>query len=316
MPALVTLTLNPALDLGCAVEHLEPAVKLRCGPERVDPGGGGLNAARAIHALGGEALAVHCAGGLTGRRLQALLDAEGVAQRVVAIHGETRQSFAVSERRSGEQYRFVLPGPRLSGDEWRAALEVAAAEVAPGGLVLASGSLPQGVPHDAYARLARRVADAGARLVVDCHGPALEQALRAGVYMIKPNWREFDALFERAASSDEERAERAVGLVRDDAAEIVVVTLGARGTLLTTATDQRLISAPPVEVVSAVGGGDAFAGACLLALARGWPIEEACRHGVAAAAAAVATPGTAPPLRDEVERLLPLVADEAVGIAG
>lgn len=306
--ALVTLTLNPALDLSCAVERVEPAIKLRCGPERVDPGGGGLNAARAIHALGGEALAVHCAGGLTGRRLQALLDAEGVPQRIVAIAGETRQSLAVSERRSGEQYRFVLPGPQLSGREWRHALEAAVAEVAPGGLVLASGSLPRGVPDDAYARLSRMVAEAGARLVVDCHGSALEHALRAGVFMVKPNWREFDALFERPAASDGERAQRAVGLVRDDAAEVVVVTLGARGTLLTTAAGQRLIAAPPVEVVSAVGGGDAFAGGCLLALARGWPVEEACRHGVAAAAAAVATPGTAPPPRGEVERLLPLVA--------
>lgn len=316
MPALVTLTLNPALDLSATVDRVEPAVKLRCGPERVDPGGGGLNAARAIHALGGEALAVHCSGGLTGRRLQALLDVEGVPQRVIAIDGETRQSLAVSERYRRQQYRFVLPGPLLSGDEWRAALEVAATAVAPGGLVLASGSLPQGVPHDAYARLARRVADSGARLAVDCHGAALEQTLRAGVFMIKPNWREFDALFERPASSDEERAERAVGLVRDAAAEVVVVTLGARGTLLTTAADQRLIAAPPVEVVSAVGGGDAFAGACLLALSRGVPIEEACRHGVAAAAAAVATPGTAPPERAEVERLLPLVAAGAAGIAG
>lgn len=304
-PAIVTLTLNPALDVTTAVEALQPAIKLRCEPPRLDPGGGGLNAARSIAALGGNAVAVHCCGGAVGQRLRHLLDGEGIAQRVVSIAGETRESFAVHSRRTGEQFRFVLPGPTLTAPEWRAAFATVA-ELATGyppALVLASGSLPPGVPHDGYARLARAVSEVGARLVVDATGPALEAALSAGVFAIKPNWREFDALAGTAELSDAERGALAAQLVRDGAAEVVIVTLGARGALVTTAERQFSLTPPHVEVASAVGGGDAFAGALLLGLSRGWPLETACRHGVAAAAAAVQTPGTAPPRRDEVERL-------------
>lgn len=305
MSAIVTLTLNPALDVTTAVAALRPAIKLRCGPQQLDPGGGGLNAARTIAALGGSALAVHCAGGDVGRRLQRLLDAEGIAQQVVPIGGETRESFAVHDRGSGQQYRFVLPGPRVKPAEWRRAFAtvVEAAAETQDALVLASGSLPPGVPADSYARLATALRTSGARLVVDAVGAPLEAALRAGVYAIKPNWREFDVLAGVRELTDEERRGLASQLVRDGAAEVVIVTLGDRGALLTTAERQLVLAPPRVRVVSAVGGGDAFAGALLLALSRGWPLAAACRYGVAAAAAAVQTPGTAPPQRDEVERL-------------
>ncbi|MDO8213572.1 1-phosphofructokinase family hexose kinase [Conexibacter sp. CPCC 206217] len=312
MKTIVTLTLNPALDVTTSVADVVPAIKLRCGPERLDPGGGGLNAARTIAALGGHALAVHCSGGNVGRRLQRLLDVGRVPQQAIPIEGETRESFAVHDQASGQQYRFVLPGPTLSPAEWRRAFAatVEAAAGSPGALVLASGSLPPGVPADGYARLARAVRGAGARFVLDTNGPALEAALRAGVHLIKPNWREFDALagHGRAVTDDERRA-LAAEIVGSGGAEVVVVTLGERGALVTCADAQFEIRPPRVDVVSAVGGGDAFAGALLLALARGWPLEAACRYGVAAAAAAVGTPGTAPPARAAVERLHRAVGD-------
>lgn len=313
MSAIVTLTLNPALDVSSAIDALSPAIKLRCEPELVDPGGGGLNAARTIAALGGDATAVHCSGGDVGRRLQRLLDREGVTQRIVPIAGETRESFAILERRSGRQYRFVLPGPHLTSSEWRSALATTVQEVQEGSWVLASGSLPRGVPADCYARLARAVSAVGARLVLDTAGAALEAALRAGVYMVKPNWREFDALAGAARElSEHERRGLASQLVRDGATEVVVVTLGARGTRVTTAGGHLEIRPPRVEVDSPVGGGDSFAGAMLHALASGRPLEAASRFAVAAAAAAVQTPGTAPPRRADVERLHRAIGDEHV----
>lgn len=302
--AIATLTLNPALDISTAVDDVEPNVKLRCDRPRLDPGGGGLNAARTVAALGGRAVAVHCSGGETGRRLQRLLDDEGIPQLVVPIAGETRESFAVIDRATDHQLRFVLPGPDVSGREWRDAFTAVREAAGPGGLVLASGSLPPTVPDDAYGRLARDVSAAGARLVLDTNGHALERALRAGVHVVKPNWREFDQLAGAVGPLDDEaRRTLAARLVRDGAADAIVVTLGARGALVTTAAEQVEIAAPPVEVVSAVGGGDAFAAALLLGLERGWPIVAACRFGVAAAAAAVGTAGTAPPTSATVERL-------------
>lgn len=301
---IATLTLNPALDLATEVDAVAADVKLRCDAPRVDPGGGGLNAARTIAALGGRAVAVHCSGGLAGRRIQRLLDREGVAQRVVPIEGETRESLAVADRADGRLYRFLLPGPKLSGREWRGAFAAVAEAAGADGLVLASGSLPPGVPDDAYGRLAREIAGRGGRLVLDTNGRALERALGSGLHAIKPNWRELDQLAGAAGPLDDAaRRAFAARLVADGAAAVVIVTLGERGALVTTAAEQVELPAPRVAVVSAVGGGDAFAGALLLGLDRDWPLLAACRLGVAAAAAAVGTPGTAPPRRVTVERL-------------
>lgn len=301
---VVTLTMNPALDVATSVEEMTPTIKLRCAEERHDPGGGGLNAARLIARLGGDVIAVHACGGASGRRLVRLLEEDGVPQRIVEVAGETRQSLAVTERSSGRQYRFVLPGPRLTAEEGHAALDAVLDEVRDGTLVLASGSLPLGVPTDFYGRLATEVADAGGRLVLDAGGEPLRLALEAGVFLIKPNWREFDALAGVARGrGDLGRLRQAEALVADGSAEVVVVTLGDQGALVVTAEGHEEIEPPRVEADSTIGGGDAFGGGLLFALARGASLAASCRLAVACAAAAVCTPGTAMPLRRDIERI-------------
>jgi len=288
-------------------------VKLRCEAERTEPGGGGLNAARTIRALGGTALALHTSGVETGERLCALLDAEGIDHRPIPIAWRTRESFSVIERASERIFKFILPGPALSAHEVDAILAALAAAVGDGDLVLASGSLPPGAPDGLYGRFAAIAAGAGARLMVDSHGAALAGALGPDLFMIKPNWRELDALVGHDRPPDDPRRRQdAVTLVESGRAEVVVVTEGASGAFVASAAGSFTVRPPDVEVLSPVGGGDAFAGAALLALANGRSLEEACRLGSAAAAAAVGTVGTAPPARTDVERILESVVVEPI----
>lgn len=300
MAAIVTLTLNPALDVATSVDRVVSGVKLRCGQPRYDPGGGGINVARAIHELGGRALAVYACGGAAGARIVRMLADEGVEQRPVEVAGETRESLAVTDRR-GEQYRFLLPGPELSESEWRACGEAAVDLVDDDGWLVASGSLASAVPDDFFARLIRRLGGR-ARVVLDTSGAALPPALAEGVEVVNPNWREFAEM-----SGGEGEQEVAARLVDEGQARAVVVTLGPRGARLTTADCQVLLTPPEVETVSAVGGGDCFTAALTLALSRGESYLEASRLGVAAAGAAMLTPGTALCRRRDVERLLPAV---------
>src|SRR5215472_15171688 len=109
MAQIVTLTMNPALDIATSTDRVVPAHKLRCEAPRYDPGGGGINVARAVHALGGDALAIFPAGGSAGEMIGHLLHKEGVLHHVVQISGFTRESLAVEERETGDQYRFLLP---------------------------------------------------------------------------------------------------------------------------------------------------------------------------------------------------------------
>ena len=176
MAAIVTLTMNPALDIATATERVEPVHKLRCTAPRYDAGGGGINVARAVHALSGEALAIFPAGGAAGEMIRYLLDEEGVAYQAVAIAGFTRESLAVEERRTGNQYRFILPGPEIGPADQERCLDALSAAAPQADYIVASGSLPLGVPDDFYARVAVLAKRHGKRLALDTSGAALKQA--------------------------------------------------------------------------------------------------------------------------------------------
>lgn len=307
MTGILTLTMNPAVDIFTSTPRVEPTHKLRCGPALVHPGGGGINVARVIARLGGDVLAMYPAGGITGRLLCQLLETENVACRPVDIAGETRQSFSAHEESSGLDYRFVLPGPHLSEWEWQPCLEAAADMQVASGLAVASGSLPPGVPADFYARLARRLAARGVRLVLDTSGAPLGAALEAGVYLIKPSLRELGEATGAALDTMVQRHAACRALVRSGRAQVVALSLGAEGALVVTADEAWHAPALRVHVVTTIGAGDSFVGGLVHALAGGDDVQEAFRYAMAASAAALLSSGTALCRPEDVARLLPEV---------
>lgn len=301
--AIVTFTPNPALDVASGVARLEEGVKLRCERALREPGGGGINAARVVVELGGHALAVHTAGGPVGQMITTLVAEAGVENIAIPVAGHTRESFNVHERGSGRLYRFILPGPELAEHEWRRCLEVVRDLLAPDAVLLASGSLPPGMPVDMLARLSRVARDTGARLLVDVSGPPMHAALAEGVFLARFNRPEFDDYVGRPMADIDERADEAGRLVASGAAEIVVATVGADGALIIS-QDERLHLRPPQVVASSpVGAGDSMMGAICLGLAHGWGRKMAATLGVVAAAAAHLTPGTGLCRRSDVARM-------------
>lgn len=306
-PRIVTLTMNPAVDVSTAVPQVISDRKVRCSAPALDPGGGGINVARVIHRLGGEVLALTTSGGATGALLEDLLAQEGVPHAAFPVRDRTRENMNVREESTGRQFRFVLPGPTLSEFEWRSCLgAVSGLDPFPEYLV-ASGSLPPGVPSDFYAALARLARDRGARLVLDASGEPLRHALDAGVYLFKPSVAEFRDLTGRPSAEEEELAVLARALVCAGQSRAVVLSLGAGGILWVTETEGERLSAPAVPVLSGVGAGDSLVAGIVLGLQRGLPISAAMRYGLAAATASVMNAGTRLCRRDEVERLLPSV---------
>jgi 6-phosphofructokinase 2 len=304
VPDIVTLTINPAIDIFVNVGRVEPTRKLRCSPPKRDPGGGGINVARVAHRLGGDVTAIYPIGGQIGKLLQRLLEREDIASLVTPSHVETRENFTAYEESTGEQYRFVLPGSPLHRAEWEAVLERLASLPQRPKFVVASGSVPPGAPDDFFARVARHAKALGAKSVVDTSGPALKAALAEGVSLIKPNLVELSDLVGSSLTSDAEQMAACRKLVKDKRTEMVALTLGADGALLVTA--HRAWRAQPlaIEVVSAVGAGDSFVGGLVAALAAGKPLEEAFCVAVAAASASVLTPGTGLCQPGDVDRLL------------
>lgn len=314
MPGVLTLTMNPAIDLSTSAERVEPIRKLRCAEGRRDPGGGGINVARVIRRLGGEASALFPAGGLTGELLRRLVEAEGAPELAVPVSGETREDVTVLDRASGQQYRFVLPGPRLAEAEWRACLDALAAQGPGPAVVCASGSLPPGAPDDFYARAAAIVRGWGARFAVDTSGPALKAALEAGVWLAKPNLHELSDLTGSDLGDEAARLAACRALVREGRAEVVALTLGAEGALLVSAEGVWRAAALPVEAVSTVGAGDSFLGALIWALCEGRPLEAAFGFAMAGGAAALLASGTGLCRAEEVGRLVGLARIEALAV--
>jgi tagatose 6-phosphate kinase len=300
---IVTVTLNPALDLTYAVDALVPHRTHRVARVAERPGGKGLNVARVLHALDEPVLAIGLLGGATGARVAALLTREGVRSSFVRISGETRRTVAVVD--PADTTGFWEPGPTVTPAEWSLFVDEFRELLGPATVVALSGSLPPGVPLDGYATLIAHATAAGVRTVLDTSGPALLAGLRAAPSLAKPNDAELTALLiaptaaapsgpgATSSGSPVLRRPGPQGLadaVRSLAPGPVVVSRGAAG-LLAITEDEVWECAPPVPVEgNPTGAGDA----CVAALARGlrdhtpWP--DLLPDAVALAAAAVATP--------------------------
>lgn len=302
MQPIVTVTMNPSIDLSTAVDKVMPIHKLRCASALRDPGGGGINAARVIARLGGDVTAFYPVGGVTGQLLHKLVGEEGVRGLTYEVAHETRQSFTVDETGTGQQYRFVLPGPSFSDAEWQEALTLVADLPVTDGYLVLSGSLPPGVPDGFYAEAAKRTAGR-LKPVVDTSGAALRLALTHGVFLAKPNLRELRELTGQALEDDASRVAACRAVIAAGHAELLAVSLGEDGALLVGADAALRAVSPPVVASSAVGAGDSFVGALVWALAAGKALDDAFRWAVAAGSAAVITPGTELCHKGDVERL-------------
>ena len=301
MTAIVTLSLNPTIDGFATAEAIRPLRKIRTTDEHYHAGGGGIIVARVIGELGRRAQVVYLAGGETGQILDDLIARAKIDAQRVSIAGTTRIAHTVFERVSGMEYRFTPEGPEVSGEEWQdclAALDALAIDV-----LVVSGSLPRGLPVDAYHRVIDIAARKHARVVLDTSGPALRATLDRGVFLVKPSLGELETLVGHALPDAASQEAAARQLIDAGNAEVVAVSLGRDGAVLVSKDGVWRRAAPKVVARSALGAGDSFVAAITVAMVDGWPLDAALDYGVAAGAAAVIAPNDGGCRAADVERL-------------
>jgi 6-phosphofructokinase 2 len=292
---ILTITLNPTVDFATSAQRVYPEHKLRCSEPHIDPGGGGINVARAIRLLGGQATALVAIGGATGAHLLQLLALEGVPTVAFQGPGETRQSFTVTDLAINEQFRFVMPGPVWAEADVERGLRSVDQAAGEGTLVVLSGSQPPGVAKEFPSILANHVTGRGARLIVDTSGPALTQLVQEpheSIDVLRMDGPEAEELAGRTLNDRGDTAGFARELVSRGVAANVIVARGADGSVLSNRQGSWHAVGPAVKVISKVGAGDSFVGAFTLWSARGDAPEECLRAGVSAAAAAVTSEAT------------------------
>lgn len=300
---LVTLTMNPALDVTADVDEVRPNHKLRLHSTRRDAGGGGVNVAKVAHVLETPVRAIFPCGGASGDIVGRLLDAAGVPIDPVQISEPTRQGMSVNELTSSDQYSFALPGPVLTDPEQVECLQRLREHAPDADLVVASGSLPPSVPDDFYQRVADICAEFGVRLIVDTSGEGLNR-LRAGVFLIKPSLRELREFCGDELPTQDDQVAAARAMVVSGRARHVLVSKGGDGALLVDAESALRFPAVPVTSGSGVGAGDAMVAGVAVGVMRGQQLAEAVRLGIACGAAALLTPGSSSCTHADVRRLL------------
>jgi 6-phosphofructokinase 2 len=300
---IITLTLNPALDKSTTLERLQPEKKLRCSTPVYEPGGGGINISRAIKILGGNSLAIYAAGGSGGEKIHELLTNEGIEQKWIKTKNSTRVNFMVYEKSTNHQYRFGMPGKELYPDEQEQIMEALQDIPSDAEFIAGSGSLPPGVPADFYGRIAKKAKERKIKCLIDTSGEALVKAAEMGLCIMKPNLGELSKLVGKEEISGMEQEEIARRIIHEGKAEILIVSMGARGAMLVNKDQIRYVIPPTVKQKSTVGAGDSMVAGILLSLSRGEKLHEAVKWGVAAGTAATMTSGTELCRREDAEKI-------------
>lgn len=306
MSKIITITFSPSIDKSAAVSALVPEKKMHCTAPKSEPGGGGINVARVLKMLGSNVLAVFPSGGYTGVHLNQLLQNEKVPFEAIPCKNETRESFAILDEASDKQYRFGMPGSALFENEWTACLKIIDNQKNVD-FIVASGSLPLGVPPDIYVRLSKIAKKCHAKFIVDTSGDALKNAVDEGVYLLKPNLEELATLVGTANLKTEDIEAAAKELISRNKCEIIVTSLGAKGAILITKGKTYHVKPPKVTVKSTVGAGDSMVAGIVFGLSIGESLESALQYGVACGTAATMNLGSQLCKKQDVEMLLKIL---------
>lgn len=306
---IVSFTPNPAVDKTLVVAGLRHGKQNRAAASYVDPGGKGVNVSRMAHRLGEPTLALTTVGGHMGRLLEGTLREEGVPAAVVRVDGETRLNVVLVDEESGESTRVWDRGPEADPGTARALVSLVTERVAGARVFVAGGTLLPGMAQTLHAQALRIASQAGARTILDADGEAFREGLAARPDVVKPNAHEAGALLGREVKDERDAIDAGRALLGLGAGA-VVLSMGARGSVLVERGRVLRAVPPQVEFRSAVGSGDSMVAGLAIALARGQDLAEGLRLGSAAGAATATTVGTHLGSREDVERLVPLVRIE------
>jgi tagatose 6-phosphate kinase len=272
---ILAVCLNLALDITYRVGSLELGATTRVDDVRERAGGKAVNVARVLDALGHEVLVAGFAGGWVGRAVVEELDRAGLAHDLVPIAGQSRRTLIVLDDEGGEPTGLSERGPEIGAGEWVAFRELYARRAREASAIVLAGSLPLGLPDDAYASLIRT---SDAPVLLDTSGEPLRLGAAAAPALVKVNRGEIGGGLEAA------RELRAAG------AGAVVVSLAEEGLLAVTGEGEHRVPAPEVVSGNPIGAGDAASAALTAGLVAGTPWPDRLADAAALSAAAVHSP--------------------------
>jgi 6-phosphofructokinase 2 len=308
---IVTLTLNPTVDVSYRIRKLVTDQKAHASETRYDPGGNGVNIARGLVSLGVHAHTCLITGGEIGALLTRLLANHAGYLHTVHVEGETRINCTLLQDDPPLQYEVDGVGPAVT-EETMSDISDVFLQYAGNGIGILTGSIPPGVHSDVYAKLTRKLREQNARAVVDAQSKLLQAALPEHPYLIKPNRYELELLCGRKLPSVADVA-REARILHREGVEHVCVSLGGEGALLVDDSGTYYAPSPHVNVISTVGAGDSMVAGLIFALTQGEDSVQVLRFGIACGSTTAATPGTRIFTESEATDLVSQISVEKLG---
>lgn len=305
---ILTITLNPCIDKSTKLDKLQPESKLRCTDVLNEPGGGGINVSKALKKLGTLSVALFPAGGHNGHMLCSLLEEEGIQFHSVDTKIETRENWIVLEESANNQYRFTFPGRAVMEETIQPLLDQIRSFNPT--FVVASGSMPPGLPDYFYGLIVKNAASVGAKCIMDTSGAALQALKGKQVFMIKPNISELSKMLNLEQLEKKDIADAAQQAVLDGYAEMIVVSMGADGAWLVTKDEKHFAAAPSAKKRSTVGAGDSMVAGMTFMLQQQRSLKEVISFGVACGTAATMNEGTKLFNKEDAEHLYKIISEK------
>jgi 1-phosphofructokinase family hexose kinase len=288
--AILTLTVNPALDRIITVDRLVFEDRAYIDSTTEAAGGRGINAARMLTSFGAQTVAVTTSGRDVGRLFEEQLQHDTFTKEIVRISSNIRTNLTISDRQ-GLSVKLNERGPKLTKAEQQRIIKAVANVLPKASWLMLCGSLPPGVDEHLYTELIRLAEKNRVETLLDTDGDALLHGVEAGPTIVKPNQSEAERLLNTALITRSQLID-AVQRIKAWGPKSVVLSLGGRGAIAATSTEGVLeVVPPPVQVLSPIGAGDAMSAVIVWALTRGESFGEALRWGVAAGTASSKLPG-------------------------
>ncbi len=308
MAKVITVTLNPCLDATLNLEVLTSGAVNRAKKSMLDAGGKGINVSRALKNFGVESVALGIVGGEKGKILKSKLAAEGVAEELFEVEGETRTNYKIFSESTGETTDINEAGIALSRAELDGFFDIYARHLQQAELAVLAGSVPPGLPDSIYRELAEMAAKEGVKVIMDTSGERLKEGIKAKPYAIKPNIDEFSELLARPMKSINDIL-AGIKEIESGGIELVVVSMGADGAIFMQGDVAYKTGALAVNTKSAVGCGDSVVAGIIYSMLNGYDLKKTAMISAAAGSITASKEGTQMCGIDEV---MPLYGNVAV----
>lgn len=289
---------SPSIDCTVEVEQLNVGRMNRIDNKIITYSGKALNAAIGVARLGENSFATGFMYMDNGSLFTETLDKEGVKNSFVWNDGSVRVNYKIVDNKS-MLTEINDRGEEVDESKQNELISLVKTLANNSNVVIMSGSLPKGVKDDFYARIVKSLPK-NVVTIVDSEGDKLLNAVKEGVYMVKPNLRELEGIIKRELNTKKDYIEGCKFLI-EKGAKYVLLSLGREGAVLCNENAAYFCKSAAVAVNSTVGAGDSMVAAAAVMIEKNMSDEEILRSAVAAGTASITTPGTNLFYRDKYE---------------